>query len=163
MATLILAGLATVTFMHAFGPRDGESIAHARADEAARALQQRLTPAGNDVDGATLAATRFTDAIDGAGATVEPYSWRGATSDPDGARIDVRVRVSVQPQASRELFQPGVAAGSAQSCYRFHVHPTRVFYRPIDCPATFPTATPTGAPAPTPAASPTAGTPSPSP
>jgi hypothetical protein len=38
MATLILVGVGAVTFMHAFGPRDGESIAHARVDMAAREL-----------------------------------------------------------------------------------------------------------------------------
>jgi len=158
MVALILVGVATITFMHAFGPRDGESIAHARVDEAAHALQQRLTAAGGSVDAATLAAEKFTDVT---GATVEPYSWRGTTSDPDGARVDVRIRVSVQPQASRELFQPGVAAGSAQGCYRYHVHPARVFYRPIDCPSPFPTATPE--PATPSATASTSPSPSPSP
>lgn len=141
MATLILAGVGAVTFMHAFGPRDGESIAHARVDMAARELERRVNQPGPGVDAQTLAATQFTGAV--AGADVQAYAWRGTTSDADGARVDVRLRVSVQPQPSRELFQPGVAAGSATECFRFHVRQGRSSYRPIECPASMPSATPT--------------------
>ena len=155
MAVLILAGVTAVTFMHAFGPRDGESIAHARVDAAARELEHRLSRPGPGVDAQTLAATQFTDVAD---ATVEPYAWRGSTSDPDGARVDVRIRTSVQPQPSRQLFQPGVAAGSATGCFRFHLREGHSGYRPIDCPSPMPTATPT----PTTSASPSPST-SPSP
>jgi len=142
MAVLILAGVAAVTFMHAFGPRDGESIAHQRVDAAARSLQHRVAHPGAGVDAQTLAAPRFSGVP---GATVEPYGWRGTTSDPDGARVDIRIRVSVQPQASRALFQPGVAGGSAQACFRFHVREGRASYRSITCPAHLPTTTPTPA------------------
>ncbi|MBF4560784.1 hypothetical protein ITJ43_01365 [Microbacterium sp. VKM Ac-2870] len=147
MAILILTGVATVTFMHAFGPRDGESIAHAQVDAAARTIQHRVSRPGPGVDAATLAATQFGDV---AGATVEPYAWRGSTSDPDGARLDVRIKVSVQPEPSTRLFQPGVAAGSAQGCFRFHVREGRSSYRPIDCPATMSHSTPTPSESPSP-------------
>lgn len=154
MATLILVGVGAVTFMHAFGPRDGESIAHARVDMAARELQRRVNQPGPGVDAQTLAAAEFIGTV--GGADVHAYSWRGSTSDPDGARIDVRVRVSVQPQPSRELFQPGVAAGSATECFRFHVRQGRSSYRPIECPASIPSSTPTlsASAAPSPSATP---------
>lgn len=155
MATLILVGVGAVTFMHAFGPRDGESIAHARVDAAARAVQQRVARPGPAVDAQTLAATQFHDVGD---ARVQAYAWRGTTSDPDGARVDVRIVVSVQPQPSRELFQPGVAAGSAAECFRFHVREGRASYRPIECPSPVPTTTPApqlpASPTPTPSPAP---------
>lgn len=144
MACLILFGVGAVTFMHAFGPRDGESIAHARVDMAARELAHRVDQPGPGVDAQTLAATQFSGSV--AGADVQAYAWRGATSDADGARVDVRIRVSVQPQPSRELFQPGVAAGSATECFRFHVREGRASYRPMECPASGPSTAPTPQP-----------------
>jgi len=154
MAALIVAGVGAVTFMHAFGPRDGESIAHDRVDAAARALEHRLSAPHTATDAETLAATQFGDI---GGSHIDAYAWRGTTSDADGARVDVAIRVDVGSQPSRELFQPGVAAGSAQECFRFHVRESRAWYRPIDCPDSIPPATPSASP--TASASPAPATP----
>jgi hypothetical protein len=149
MATLILVGVGAVTFMHAFGPRDGESIAHARVDMARASSRRATSRAGCGCQ--TLAAAEFIGTV--GGADVHAYSWRGSTSDPTGTHRRPPARERPTATVPRTL-PAGVAAGSATECFRFHVRQGRSSYRPIECPASIPSSTPTPAARPSPSATP---------
>ncbi|MBF9335515.1 hypothetical protein G3N30_04475 [Microbacterium lacticum] len=144
LGVVALASVGFVLLLVAIlSPRDGEAMARGQVEGRADAIEEHLGYWYESLDAETLAAWHFTspDAD-----TVRPFAWTGATDAPEGADVDVIIRIRVGSSSSGGWFAPSITPGSAEGCFRYHVRNTEyVSSRRIDCPpaaAHAPTPTP---------------------
>lgn len=145
LVALVCVGF-VVLLIVMLSPRDGAAIARGQVEHRAQAIEDHLGYWYESLDAETLAAWHFTSPDSEA---ARPFAWNGATDAPEGAQVDVIIRMSVGQSSSGGLFQASVTPGSAEGCFRYHVRNTEdVSYRRIDCPPSVSTHLPTPTPAP---------------
>ena len=145
LAVLALTGCAT-----------GESVAADTVDRIAVELTDNLdSPVSRVRDAEWFAATFITplnSEAGGRGSTVyaDTLAWSGSSGDESGARIEVRIRVDVEPKHAVGVGDSSYEQGSATKCFRYEVfrRPHPVTRQGINCPDNPEITTPNAAPLP---------------
>ncbi len=125
---------------------DGDAAARDEAQQlvtraGASIAEPGARPRDADYLAAQLLAVDLSPSIpDGEHDYLGVFDWRGNSGDQNGARINVRINVQMDPTEARNIGQGSRTAGSATRCWRLTVfaprHYDNLHSEEIDCPGT---------------------------